>query len=95
MKTTLTTQILPTHAEMKNSARESTYALLVRSVRSEEKPRTVIETVIYFLFILSAVAATWQFVHQPIELPIKGVASVADSAIGAPKHHVSKPKAHG
>jgi hypothetical protein len=97
MKLTLTTPTIPTNGEMQNnfaedSVHESTYALLVRS---EEKPRTVIETVIYLLFVFSAVAAIWQFVHQPIGLPITGVASVAESAIGAPKHHVSKPNAHG
>jgi hypothetical protein len=91
MKTTLTTQNIPAQDEMNNFARESTYALLVRS---EEKPRSVIETLIYFLCILSAVTAIWQFVHQPIALPLTGIASVADSAIATPKHHASKPKAH-
>jgi hypothetical protein len=49
---------------------ESTYALLVRS---EEKQRTVFEAVVYALFIVSAVAAIWQFAQQPVTLPVHGV----------------------
>jgi hypothetical protein len=50
-----------------NETHESTYALLVRS---EEKDRGLFETIAYGLFILSAVAAIWQFAHQPINLPL-------------------------
>lgn len=50
-----------------NKIHESTYALLVRS---EEKERSLFETVAYSLLILSAVAAIWQFVQQPINLPL-------------------------
>jgi len=46
--------------------RESTYPLLVHS---EEKTRGVLETVVYVLFILSAVFSIWQFAQQPITLP--------------------------
>jgi hypothetical protein len=50
-----------------NQVQESTYALLVRS---EEKERSLFETVAYGLFILSAVAAIWQFAAQPVKLPV-------------------------
>jgi hypothetical protein len=50
-----------------NEVHESTYALLVRS---EEKERTLLETIAYGLFILSSVAAIWQFAQQPINLPL-------------------------
>jgi hypothetical protein len=53
--------------ETNNEVHESTYALLVRS---EEKERSLFETIAYSLFILSAVAAIWQFAHQPINLPL-------------------------
>jgi hypothetical protein len=53
-----------------NEVRESTYALLVRS---EEKERSLFETIAYSLFILSAVAAIWQFVHQPVNLPLAAI----------------------
>ena len=57
-------------------AHESTYALLVRS---EEKQRTVLETLLYFLFALSAIAAIWQFAHEPIALPLDAVTTVTDA----------------
>ena len=63
-------------------AHESTYALLVRS---EEKRRTVLETALYFLFVISAIAAIWQFAHQPIALPLNGIATVQDSTRMAAK----------
>jgi len=44
----------------------NTYDLIVES---EDKNRTVLETVIYVLFILSAVASILQFVVQPIAVP--------------------------
>lgn len=53
---------------------ESTYALLVRS---EEKERSLFETVVYGLFILSAVAAIWQFAQQPIDLPLNTMPNTA------------------
>ena len=49
---------------------ESTYALLVRS---EEKERGLLETVLYAFFILSAVVAIWQFVQQPVNVPARGI----------------------
>ena len=44
--------------EPNNTREESTYALLVRS---EEKKRALVETIMYGLVILSAVAAILQF----------------------------------
>jgi hypothetical protein len=60
---------------------ESTYALLVRS---EEKERSLFETIAYGLFILSAVAAIWQFAQQPVTLPLNNLpqtAAVAQAAV--------------
>jgi uncharacterized membrane protein YhaH (DUF805 family) len=51
---------------LKNNESESTYALLVRS---EEKGREVLETVLYFAFILSAVLLIWQFAQSPVSGP--------------------------
>ena len=51
---------------------ESTYALLVRS---EEKNRTRLETLVYAILILSAVASIWQFAHQSVAFPIDKVAN--------------------
>ena len=64
-----------------NEVRESTYALLVRS---EEKERSLFETIAYGLFILSAVAAIWQFAQQPVNLPVGALprtASVTQAAV--------------
>jgi hypothetical protein len=46
-----------------NNTEESTYALLVRS---EDKKRALLETILYGLVILSALAAILQFADQPI-----------------------------
>jgi len=46
----------------------TTYDLIVES-ESEDKNRTLLETVIYALFILSAIVSIWQFVVQPIVVP--------------------------
>jgi hypothetical protein len=50
-----------------NEIHESTYALLVRS---ESEKRSLLEIIAYALFILSVVAAIWQFAHQPVNLPL-------------------------
>jgi hypothetical protein len=42
---------------------ESTYALIVRS---EDKKSALLETIVYGLFTLSALAAILQFADQPI-----------------------------
>ena len=44
----------------------NTYDLIVES---EDKNRTALETVIYVLFILSAVVSILQFVVQPVIVP--------------------------
>jgi len=53
---------------MKTSNLKSTYELVVES-EYEDKNRSVLETVIYALFILSAVFSIWQFAIQPVVLP--------------------------
>jgi len=50
-----------------NNEAQSTYGLLVRS---EEKGRGIMETVVYALFGLSAIISIWQFGAQPSPLPI-------------------------
>jgi hypothetical protein len=49
--------------QLKNYIGESTYALLVRS---EDKKRAFLETILYGLVILSALAAILQFADQPV-----------------------------
>jgi hypothetical protein len=49
-----------------NTHKANTYDLIVES---EDKNRTVLETVIYALFTLSAIVSIWQFVMQPIVVP--------------------------
>ena len=46
-----------------NDVEESTYALLVRL---EDKKHALLETVVYGLIILSALAAILQFTDQPV-----------------------------
>jgi hypothetical protein len=62
-----------------NNQFESTYALLVRS---EEKGRGVLETVLYVAFILSAVLMIWQFAQSPVNVPAAGIEhrAVAEAA---------------
>jgi hypothetical protein len=55
---------------------ESTYAMLVRE---EERERTALETLLYFLVVVSAIAAIWQFAQQPIALPLDSVTTIADA----------------
>jgi hypothetical protein len=62
---------------------ESTYALLVRS---ENEKRNLLEMIAYVLFILSAVAAIWQFASQPVNLPLATMprtASVTQADVAA------------
>jgi hypothetical protein len=49
-----------------NTHKANTYDLIVES---EDKNRTLLETVIYALFTLSAIVSIWQFVVQPIVVP--------------------------
>jgi hypothetical protein len=46
---------------------DTTYSLLVRS---EEKGRSIMETVVYALLGLSAILSILQFVQQPNRLPM-------------------------
>src|SRR6266513_4207534 len=48
--------------------KSTTYDLIMES-ESEDKNRSLLETVIYALFILSAIVSIWQFVVQPIVVP--------------------------
>jgi hypothetical protein len=66
--------ILMNPNQTNNAIHESTYALLVRS---EEKERSLFEIIAYGLVILSAVAAIWQFAHQPLNLPLDSMPRTA------------------
>jgi hypothetical protein len=46
--------------------KKSTYRLLVQS---EEKSRNLLETALYALFAISALAAIWQFADEPTLVP--------------------------
>jgi hypothetical protein len=59
---------------------ESTYALLVRS---EEKNRSLLETLVYAILILSAVFSIWQFAHQSVAFPIDKMANTPTCVIHA------------
>ncbi len=51
-----------------NTHKSTTYDLILET-ESEDKSRTLLETVIYALFTLSAIVSIWQFVVQPIVVP--------------------------
>ncbi len=51
-----------------NTHKSNTYDLIVES-ESEDKSRTIIETLIYTIFILSAVVSIFQVAAQPIIVP--------------------------
>jgi hypothetical protein len=53
-----------------NNQFESTYGLLVRS---EEKGRGLLETVVYAVFILSIVWSIWQFAQTPVKVFAHGL----------------------
>ena len=53
-----------------NNEFESTYALLVRS---EEKGRGILETVLYIILILSAVFSIFQFAEHSVKIPAAGL----------------------
>ena len=65
----------------------TTYELLVHS---EEKGRTIIETAVYIMCILSVVIAIFQFVGQPIPDPFAGFDSSAQPKPVA-SHHETAP----
>ena len=56
---------------------ESAYAMLVRS---EEKNRGYVETTLYALIVLAAVAAIMQFNLQPDPLPLTTLPSIIPPA---------------
>jgi hypothetical protein len=53
-----------------NNQFESTYALLVRS---EEKKRGMLETVLYVALILSALVVIWEFAQGPVRIQAVGL----------------------
>ena len=63
---------------MKTSNLKSTYELVVES-EYEDRNRSVLETVIYALFILSAVFSIWQFAIQPVVVPTSVVAATIET----------------
>jgi hypothetical protein len=63
---------------MKTSNLKSTYDLVMAS-ESEDKNRSVLETVIYALFILSAVFSIWQFAIQPVVVPTSVAAAATET----------------
>jgi len=63
---------------MKTSNLKSTYDLVMAS-ESEDKNRSVLETVIYALFILSAVFSIWQFAIQPVVVPTSVAAATTET----------------
>ena len=54
-------------SQTNNNVEETTYALLVRS---EDKKRALLETIVYGLIILSALAAILQFTDQPVSFSV-------------------------
>ena len=61
---------------MKSSNLKSTFDLVMES-EHEDKNRSVLEIVIYALFILSAAFSIWQAAIQPIAVPTRvGAATV-------------------
>jgi len=65
-----------------NTKSESTYTLLVRS---QEKGRAVLETLIFVLCIFSVVVVIWQFALTPLEGSPPGVAPCIACQTSAPK----------
>ena len=68
---------------MKTSNLKSTYELVVES-ENEDKNRSFFETVIYALFILSAVFSIWQFAIQPVVVPTSVAAATTEHAKSGP-----------
>jgi hypothetical protein len=64
----------------------TTYALLARS---EEKGRSIMETVVYIMCILSVAVAIFQFIGQPTPDPFAGWDSPAQPA-PVLSHHAVK-----
>jgi len=62
-----------------NTHKSTTYDLIMES-ESEDKNRTLLETVVYALFTLSAILSIWQFVVQPIVMPSHTAGFVSNQA---------------
>ncbi len=62
----------------------STYAVLVRS---EQDERSVAESAVYLLFILSAVFSIWMVARQPITFPVDAATQRATIAQSISGHH--------
>jgi hypothetical protein len=58
--------------------RKSTYALLVRS---EENDRGIFETLVYGMFVLSAVIGIWQFAHLRVTSPFADTRTLATEVV--------------
>jgi hypothetical protein len=61
---------------------ESTYGLIVRS---EEKGRSILETAVYTVFVLSVVVSIWQFAQTPVTTPAPGVEPCVACHTNAPE----------
>ena len=69
---------------MKNET-QSIYGLLVRS---EDKGRSIMETAVYAMCIVSAVAAIWQFIGQPAPHSFESLVSPAQPVPVMSQHAV-------
>jgi ABC-type sugar transport system permease subunit len=65
---------------------QTTYALLAQS---EEKGRSIMETAVYIMCILSVTVAIFQFIWQPAPNPFAGFDSPAQHA-PVVSHHATK-----
>jgi hypothetical protein len=82
---TLDKAATPRRLKIMNNEAKSIYRLLVRS---EEKGRGAMETVVYAMCILSAVAAIWQFVGQPAPVSYQSLVSPAEAVPVMSQHAV-------
>ena len=57
---------------------ESTYQLLIRS---EEKERGLIESIVYLLLVIATTTTIWQFSHQPVTFADVGSSAQKSVAI--------------
>ncbi|MFZ1219121.1 MAG: hypothetical protein WAO00_07500 [Chthoniobacterales bacterium] len=64
--------------QSRNQVRKSTYAMLLQS---EEKERSLFETLVYSMLVLSAVIGIWQFAHLRIPSPFAHTEPVATQVV--------------
>ena len=62
----------------RNQVRKSTYALILQS---EEKERSLFETFVYSMLVLSAVIGIWQFAHMRIPSPFANTGRAATEIV--------------